>query len=53
MKIAKAVAATLAPLALPILHAAGLTEVSLGGLEQALLMVYSGAVTYFVPNKSA
>lgn len=49
---AKAIAALLAPLALPLLHMVGLTEVSSTGLETAISMGFSALLVYFIPNKA-
>jgi len=50
--IAKAIAAALAPLALPALHYVGLTEISLTGLEVAIMGLFNMALVYLVPNKA-
>lgn len=50
--IAKAIAAALAPIALPIAHAVGLTEISATGMEVAILGGLNMALVYFVPNRS-
>ena len=48
----KAVAALLAPLALPLAHSIGLTELTAGGIELALIGAFNMALVYFIPNKT-
>lgn len=51
MKIAKAVAATVAPWVAQAAGAVGFVEVSQSGAEAAVLSVILALTVYFVPNK--